>query len=294
MFTSWVTYAVFTSVLLSVFLTVNQYYKLSGKSLMFWARLIGLIGFIPIIIFGDVTLPTNPTFYIVVFITSLLSIYGDIKCLNASAEHGGGVVARLAPTVTLITFLMWIVYDPSSILVYLDNPLILIAIILSLTGCVYFSSKLNKCEITKSVFIALFPALIALALTSVLNKYAMDITDLHSGVFVYILLQNFYIVLTILVMDLFSKKKEIINKNIFNKKLLIAGTIVSVTLMTASTMKNYSMAFIDNPAYFAAVLLLSPVYISIFYKFTKFKEETDVKSGMGIVFCILILILATA
>ena len=57
--------------------------------------------------------------------------------------------------------------------------------------------------------------------------------------------------------------------------------------------KNYSMAFVPNPSYQAAILLTAPVFIAAFYHLTKHKEEADVKSGMGIVACALLLALLT-
>jgi hypothetical protein len=53
------------------------------------------------------------------------------------------------------------------------------------------------------------------------------------------------------------------------------------------------MAFTPNPGYQGAILLISPLFIAIFYHFAKHKEEADVKSGMGIVACAILLALAT-
>ncbi len=294
MLDSWFVYALISSGFLSCFFLINQYFKVSGKSIVFWSRLFCFLALLPFFLNGMFTLPDSSLFYLLCFSVGLLATYGDIKFLNLSVKYGGGLVSRLSPVLVLISFSIWVVIDPNSILKYQDQPIIILSIFIALMGCLFFSLKLNKCNITKSAFLSLLPALIALAITGPLNKHAMDISDLNSGVFSYILLQSIFMVFVLLVSDMVSSKKEIFNVKIFDFNNLKIGFLMMIILAGIGISKNYSMSFTDNPGYVNAVMLLSPIWISIFYKAIKHKEESDVKSAMGIVFSVMILILATS
>ena len=57
--------------------------------------------------------------------------------------------------------------------------------------------------------------------------------------------------------------------------------------------KNYAMVYVPNPAYQAAIGLTAPLFVALFYLLVKHREEGDVKNGMGVVACAVLLALAT-
>jgi hypothetical protein len=136
------------------------------------------------------------------------------------------------------------------------------------------------------------PALAAYAVTAVLNKYAMGLGSLAGAVYGYMYVQS---VTAVLLMGGYSFYREHRAPSPFWRKrqIIYAAAVLSFGWVCHMIAKNYAMAFVPNPSYQGAIALTAPLFIAFFYKWKKHKEEADVTSGMGIVFCVIALVLLT-
>jgi len=290
----WVLFATISAGFASGFFLVNQYLRQPGYLLVFWMRLLVVVFLAPLM--RTLSWPTEPGFYIAVFFTVICGTFADIRSFNVSARYGGGVVARVQPVTVWGSFLLWFVFDPKLIFTYLDHPLNTAGILAALAGCVYFSMRLNKCAITKAALIDMAPALAGYTLTTVLNKYAMDHGPLEGAVYGYMFVQSVLAAIFTGIYALIKARhhpEQGVTTGWANQQMLAAALIAGFLWICHMIYKNYAMAFTPNPSYPAAILLTAPVFIAVFYHFTKHKEEADVASGMGIVACALVLALFT-
>jgi hypothetical protein len=238
--------------------------------------------------------PESPWFYLAVLLTVPTGVFSDIRGFNVIARFGGGVVARVSPLVIILCFLAWFFFDPSLMGKYAAKPLNTALVLAALSGCVYFSSRMAKCKISRSAFIQMLPALIGYTCSTTLNKFAMGHGELTSVVFCYMYLQSMLAVPTI---GLYVCWHETRAKDAFKwrtKRMAMASMLAAAGWIASMTFRNYAMAFVPNPAYIAAIGQMTPVFISVFYRAVGHKEEADVKSGLGVVACASLLALATA
>jgi hypothetical protein len=290
----WVLFSVVSAVFGGGFYLVNQYLRQPGHLLVFWMRVIIVLCMSPFMPY--VRMPDDPKFYLAVVVTVFVGTFSDIRSFNASAEYGGGVVARVQPLTVWGTFLLWFLFDPSQLGEYLNHPMNAGVILLALAGCVYFSMRLNKCEITRAAFFYMLPALLGYTLTNTLNKYAMGLGNLEGAVYGYMYAQSVIAVISIGIYSLWRQKKLSAAPAVptwVRREMLAASLIAAMTWICHMIYKNYAMAFTPNPSYQVAINLTTPVFIAFFYFFARHKEQADVKSGMGIVACAVLLALAT-
>ncbi len=287
----WVLFAVIAAVFAGGFYLINQYLRQPGHLLVFWMRVLAVLFMTPFV--ARMRLPDDPKFYLAVLATVFVGTFSDIRSFNASAQYGGGVVARVQPLTVWGTFLLWLAVDPSLIGQYADHPFNAAFILLALGGCVYFSMRLNKCQITRSAFFYMAPALAGYTVTNALNKYAMMHGPLEGAVYGYMYAQSVIAVVAIGIYALLHESRRKSAQTWATPNMFAAALLATLTWICHMIYKNYSMAFTPNPGYQGAIILISPVFIAVFYHFVGHREEADVKSGMGIVACAILLALAT-
>ncbi len=288
----WAIFSLIAAVFSAAMFLVNQYLKQPGHMLVFWSRVCVLIFLAPVMTKFD--LPTDWRFYAAVLATVFVGTVADIRTFNVSAKYGGGVVSRLQPLIVWGSFFLWFVFDPNLLMVYAQHPVNTMLIMATLGACVYFAQKMNTCPITKSAMIEMTPALLGYVLTTVLNKYAMAHGNLHGAVLGYMYVQSTIAVLVLGPYVLWKEKTLGLKAQPWAGKAMVAAALLmSFSWLCHMIYKNYAMAFTPNPAYQAALNLTAPIFIWVFYRFTRHKEEADVASGFGVVLCAVLLALLT-
>jgi hypothetical protein len=233
--------------------------------------------------------PTNPVFYYAVAATVPIVTFTDSIQFQANRKFRAGVVSRLLPISIFIIFVGWLLLEPSQIYDYIDNPTIGTVIIISLCAIVFFASRLRHCEVSKTAFLYILPVILFNGVVTMLNKISMDHAALHQGVLFYILLQGSGTAALALGRDMFKKRSL---KKLFHKKLIVAGIFIGCFIMMGTAFKGYGLRAVDNPAYFAAVGMLSPFWIICIYKIIGKKEQNiDVRSGVFLVLSVIALVL---
>jgi len=292
----WVVCSLFAAIFAAGTFLANQYYKLPGHHLVLVMRIFILIGMLPFM--GMIAWPSNIDFYIAVSATAILAALGDIRIHNITAMHGGGVTARLQPTMIWVAFVLWIVVEPSMLEKYLNEPIKAAGIIASLIACVYFATRLKKCHVSRDVFFKILPAVIGFGVNMVLAKYALDRSDLHGGVFAYMVVQCLAAIPVLIIAEQYTARanKDPNRPHLFAidwRACFKPGVVLAGLWIAHMIAKNYGNSFAENPAYVAAVILTAPVFIALYYKLVKHEESGDVSSGFGIVLSTIILTIFT-
>ncbi len=292
----WAAFTFVSAIFSAAVYLINQYMKQPGLTLVFWSRISTLLALTPF--FTHVTMPENPLFYGAVIVTAFSASFGDIRTFNVAARYGGGVVARTTPLIIFLTFLLWFAFEPSLFGQYARHPVNTALVLLALSGCGYFSSRLKKCDISRSAFLEMLPALLAYTVGTVFNKYAMTHGPLVGAVFGYMYVQTALVIVltggTILLRDRQEKMSADAAPDAARvRKMAQAAMLLAFGWIGSMIFKNSAMAFVPNPAYLSALLYTAPAFIALFYKLTGHKEEADVLSGMGVVACAALLALVT-
>ncbi len=295
----WAVFAVVSAAFSAVFYLINQYLRQPGYLLVFWMRVLAVVALAPVM--GMITLPDDPRFYLGVALTVFFSTYGDIRTFDVSAKYGGGVVSRLQPLIVWGSFAVWFAFDWSLIDFYASQPLRTLGICAALGGCVYFAMRMNKSPLNREAFTEMLPALGAYVMTTVLNKYALMHGSLNGAVYGYMFVQSALAVVFAGGYAMWRLGHPLPLKAVSApvadipawSALPLAALMASAAWICHMIYKNYAMIFTANPAYVAALGLTAPVFIAIYYRIVKHKEQEETLSGYGIVACALFLVLLT-
>ncbi len=142
------------------------------------------------------------------------------------------------------------------------------------------------------------PAILAGATGIVFGKLAMEHSPLHSGVVYFAFIQSCVtLAILLLLMNLPFLKRKLphltMESRLFDKKTILAGALVAFFWLLHMPAKYYGISLVENPAYVTVIALTAPFWILLAYKLIGHKEDSDVWSGLGIVFCAMLLVAFT-
>jgi NADH:ubiquinone oxidoreductase subunit 6 (subunit J) len=90
-----------------------------------------------------------------------------------------------------------------------------------------------------------------------------------------------------------NTRKELI-ANLRKPKVMAAGSLIIFVVLMGMMAKNTAMAWTPNPAYVAAIGLLSPFWVMLFNKWRGVEDKADIRPGIAIVLAVSCLILVTS
>lgn len=149
----------------------------------------------------------------------------------------------------------------------------------------------QKNPVNRAALTAVMPALICYAFTVVCNKMAMNHAPLHGGVYGYMYFQSIFAIFLIGGYTAFTRKTGRIKTklSLVDKRLLHASFLMFIAFTFHMIFKMYAVGFATNPSYVAALGMTTPIFILLYYRLIAHKEQGDVKNGMGIVLCAVLL-----
>lgn len=264
---------------------LSQHYKKSGFSLVTIRACFILLCLLPFTFFVEA--PSEPIFYISTFVAALLAFFADSLLMNSSAKFGAGTTSRILPISPLLGFVIWLVVNPESFYKFIDTPVIGTGIVLSLIGCVYAISHLQRCEISKRAFVYLVPVILCFAINDTMNKTAQDNSGFWNGIIWY----TFFLALVSIVTGLLlhMKDKSIVS-SLQDKVLLKAAFLIALSYGTAMIGRNISMVYTDNPAYTSIIAGSTPLFIFVYHKIFNIEDNANVKAGLLFTMSVLMLI----
>ncbi len=268
---------------------INQYSKVSGFDLTVANKSILVVLSLPFIFaYG---LPEDPLFYCFVLATVPLCLYQDARIFDIAAKYGGGVLTRVTPLHVPIVFVFWMMLSPALFLEYLQTPAVFAVMLACISGCVFFSVRMQNCEVNAAALRDIFPVLFLTAATIILNKLAMDYSPLHAGVYAYIFVQAVCMSGVGLGWIVLKQKRAL--KSLYAPALMKASLFVAFAILLHLITKNYAFSLVEDPTLPSVILLTAPFFILVFYKLTGHKEKADIWPGIGVVLCVLLLTAVT-
>lgn len=269
------------------FMLTSQYMKIDGTLTIFWRGLIPFLALSPFLLY--IELPSSWIFYGATLTTALIVSYTDIKAMNGAIKYGAGVVLRLLPFSLWGLFLSWVILSPDYREHFFGNPMMAMGITIAISCAAIGSSFMRKCEVSKDAFMYFLPVLFCSVAVDIFNKTAMDSSPVLGGIIVYAWLQGGVITVSCMLRQRFLHKEPL--SKFFQNKVLIAGGIIGIGFVFANILKNTAMTFTINPAYVTAIILISPIWTSIFYRLKGEKEQANELAGLLVVASSIMLVL---
>lgn len=285
MFPLWAGLALLFSFFGSAIIHTNQIFKMEGLTLVFLRGvMLTLIGVPFILIMGA---PTDPMFYGLAALTAIGISAGDHFLFNASAKHGSHLSALYIPLKIFTVFIVWSLFDPSSLTPLLNETWRLLVVLGLFVAIALALLNMQKCKATWAGIMAVVPTALLFTFSDVFAKEGLNgaqsivepiiffiVTSSVSGVFAAIAM-------------LIQKKMD---KNIFSAHNLKGGAVLSAVMVVGIPIMLWAFALSPNPAYVGAITVLAGVWLSLYHKF-KNGGDVNFKSVFTLIICAIILLL---
>ncbi|MCB9988961.1 MAG: hypothetical protein H6868_06460 [Rhodospirillales bacterium] len=283
----WWVAAFAASIFAALYSTGNQYFKLPGKTLVFFRGFAPVLAFTPALFF--IEWPRQPLFYVLPVLSSFLSLYADTRYLQGSNQYGGGVLTRLRPVTLWALFALWFIFDSgerASLMADLPRFLSIIAVLFI---AVFAAMRLAKCPVSTEAFLFFGPALFAAVFVNFLVKVGMDMSPVFSGIILFPWIEGLMIALLTLAHHGWHQDLSI--RHIFERKMLKAGIFLGIAMIGLIICKNFAFTYASNPAYVVAITYIAPFWVALYYKLTGHTEKADVRMGLIFVLSAIALVL---
>jgi hypothetical protein len=289
-FPVWAFFGIGTAVLSAGMMLLQEGFRVNGYALAFWIKVACVLVTLPFVLTHGI--PQDKLFYFYLALTAVLYAISDVVFFTGITKTGAGAVARLVPSASVLSFLLWFVIDPALLAKYMNAPAILLLIFLTLCLFAFFAFRLKRCPITMNTIRAVWFVIFAATTGPLLTKLTTFYADRDVAIYSYVFFQ------ALMMMGLWLGwlfiRKPVPLSVFFSKDSCHKGLAVGAVAAAMVLMKFTSYYYVDNPAYIPAIIALDSVIILFVYKWRGQKIEGDVLSGLGIVACAVALIILKA
>src|SRR5512140_3764297 len=143
----WAVFGVLAASLSATQMLLQEKFKTQPFAMAFWNKATCVLVMAPAVYITG--LPTNPVFYALLATQALLWVVSDVIFFRGINEVGAGVIARVLPFGTLISFFLWFAFDWNLAVAYAAAPLHSIAIIAVFCLSAFFTWNLRNCPVTR-------------------------------------------------------------------------------------------------------------------------------------------------
>lgn len=289
-FPLWAVFGLLAALLSSAQMLLQERFKTAPFAMAFWNKVACALIMIPFVIMTG--LPSNPLFYALLATQALLWVVSDVVFYRGINEVGAGVVARVLPLGTLLSFFLWFAIDWPLAIAYASAPAHTVAIIAVFCLSAFFAWNLRTCAVTRKALRVIWFTLFASVTGALFTKVITQQTGIGSGIFGYVFTEALIMITMWLIY--YAVKRPLPAKVMFGLPAIKSGMAVGSVSAFSVAAALYAFYHIDNPAYVSAVRHLNAVMIFFIYRATGRPNKGHVWAGFGIVACAAALIVLKA
>ena len=257
----WIFFALLTSLIYSIYYIFNQRCTLPSSLFMVYrGYYLGLLALPFVLIYAHTF---SWPFYLIILLQGLIVSYSDLKYFQAFHKFGAENVTAVTPLVVMITFLIWLIFNPAVFSLYCQTPYRFLLIFASICLIVLAASKYRAQTFGKDCLKFMLPILFLSALINISNKVIMYYADgfllsatIHRVCFTGMIIGT---------VNLIVGKKHLTARQILDPQNLKKGLFILLAALSMMTI-NFSMHYATNPAYTSALIYLSVVWVMLINK----------------------------
>lgn len=283
----WAILGITAAVFSAATMLLQEKYKVEGLALAVWSKIACVTATLPFVLtFG---FPDNPRFYMLLALQAVMFAIADVVWYRQIPHVGAGVISRLFPITVITSFLVWFLFDPSLLHQFVDQPIIggLIILVLGLAAC--FGISLKKCSVSSQAIKKIWFVLLANTTGPIIAKLLALNSSASQGPWAYLFVEGL-MMLTLWILYI-GIRKPIPWSALIEKKTCQSGLIIGFVMVGMIYSYVIGFYYIDNPGYLGAVRLLDAVIIIAVHKFLNKHDESNMKAGLGVVVCAVLLII---
>lgn len=256
-----------------------------SRALVFWRGVFPWVVTTPLVLFC-VSAPTNPLYYLVVVLASLMTIYSDRVRFEVASKFTAGPPSRLGVVSVWIVFVLWFFVDHSYASQIFATPERLGGVCLAMTLAVFSLMWLqNNCTLSKNLILAMWPAILISSVSTILQKIAMNNAELLSGIVWMIWLPGLIIAFG----GFLSDKSQGMDISAYTQNgALKYGAYIGILMVLMVAFRFAALESAENPGYVVLIASLMPFVIGIWNAW-KGRDLGNRWAGFLLVFSVILL-----
>ena len=273
----------------AVYMLFNQHYKINGYVLGIWRGFGICTLFLPLLLVYPV--PVDIRYWGLLAAQGLcIGIY-DSHIFFASAKFGAGPTSRFMAVAVLLTTFAWWLLTPQKFIFLLSQGDLVVTLILILCGFSFCYWQMFESIVSYRVAVYTLPAVIALAIMSIITKYiATEAHSLGQGLTYYLTVSTFVSGVYNLACYAHRNRQQKW-RNIITRKTIKSGILLILFSSMLIVAKTMALRIAPNPGYVTALLLIAPLFIYILNRQSNITDTISVKAGFAMIFFLILLVL---
>ncbi|MEM6811825.1 MAG: hypothetical protein AAF549_05090 [Pseudomonadota bacterium] len=216
----------------------------------------------------------------VIFAAFVISSVLTVGCqaqIYMSSQHNGRVASMWRPISIFTAFILWIGLFPQTASYYMEDKLILGAIIFAFAINIFSFVLIRRNDIALRAFLLIAPIGVLYGSVAVLQKFVLPESNalpdaLTLAFFMYLFMSFFSLGAVI------AKKR--LTKELISPRFIKAGLAIGSASAIAYIFILLSFSTVVNPGFTSVIGMLCPVWIMIYHKAIGIKDDASPWAGL--------------
>ena len=286
----WVFYAGLLSFVAVFFAEANRHFKMEGHRLNFWSLVVSLIILIPVSLL--IKWPAPSVFYPAAILAGTVMAVSTAVRLTLSANKLGRVSTLYLPVEAIFSFVLWFFMDAIFRNNLLSSPVDLSLIIVAFSLVTLSLAMMRQNDVCWDTFLIVAPLGFLHGLSGVFSKYVVPPEATMETIMAFIVcLYIFSVVSSACFLGLRGKKGK--KGPLLPPGMMKAAVAFGVVGLMGRIFFLQAIKVAPNPGYVVAIAMLAPVWIMIYHKAFKLKDDANPLAGIVMVMAAMLLVLSS-
>lgn len=277
---SWFITALVASIAQAITFDVNRTLQMNAVVLVYWRSLLSVVLFLPLFLFVDLQ-PLTPAFWLVCGYAAVSAALGLTIQSYLSARGGGRVASLVMPLKVLFAFVIWLAIDEAYRQGLVAEPVKAFLLALCFTSSMLAMNFMRRSDMGLLTLLLIVPDALLYALYDVLAKYVLEINFDLNALLAFALLCNIFMAVLMQGMVLWPAQRGV--KVRPSGHQLSQAAKLAVLSAICWVLMPLSLVLAENPAYPGMVMMLAPVWLTVYYRWARVKDEAHPWAGFVMV-----------
>lgn len=276
----WVPLGLGASFLAALQPLVQEKYKANAFALAVGIKIVMVLGTLPFVL--ALGLPTEPHFYLGILATAAVWCISDVYYYRAVQVVGAGPVSRILPATAILSFVAWLIIQPSLLEQYMDKPWIGAGITACILSASFFATCLTRCHVSRQALRLLWFVMLASAMDPIAAKLILGSAGAAKQTpFAYVFIEAIFM---LGFWGIFALVRRPFAARLLRDPIVVkAALLIGILNATRLVIQNHAYMDVENPAYLRVLMFTDALWVIIIYKLVGRKEKANVWAGLGIV-----------
>ena len=277
---NWIAFSIVASLIGAVLAQANHVLQLRGAMLVLTRSVFAVLIVAPLVV--QLQWPDSPQFYLYMAGGVMCIFVGDMVLFEAARQLGGRLASVFLPIKIYFAFIVWALVDPQFLENFVKTPLVASGVLVCLAITGLAMAGIKQSDTAWPAMKKVFPVGLAFGLADVFIKLGLEGTNAAETSLLFVFMLNLAHIPMAYWFLKYRPVKEAqwpdttVDVTFLRRhRILIGGVLVGGLSVLISYCINMAIGLSSNPAYVAALLLLSVVWLSIYNRVRGFDDRAS-------------------